>query len=69
MCLAVPAKVVTMEMGEAMVDMHGNAVRVSTILVPSIHWMRATAMASSAVVGFSERCPSAMSTMCALGSH
>jgi len=34
MCLAVPAKVVTLEGEESMVDLHGNSVRVSTVLVP-----------------------------------
>ncbi len=34
MCLAVPAKVMTLEGDESVVDLHGNSVRVSTVLVP-----------------------------------
>lgn len=36
MCLAVPAKIVTIEEGEAIVDLHGNKIRVSTLLVPEV---------------------------------
>jgi hydrogenase expression/formation protein HypC len=34
MCLAVPAKLSDCHGGEAIAEMHGNRVRVSTILVP-----------------------------------
>jgi hydrogenase expression/formation protein HypC len=36
MCLAVPAQVKTCEANEAVVDLHGNRVRVSTLLVPEV---------------------------------
>ncbi len=36
MCLAVPAEVVTCEPGQAVTDMQGNRVRVSTLLVPDV---------------------------------
>jgi len=34
MCLAVPAKLVNQEGDQAVVDLHGNRVRVNTLLVP-----------------------------------
>jgi hydrogenase expression/formation protein HypC len=34
MCLAVPAELVTCDRGEAVADLHGNRVKVSTLLVP-----------------------------------
>ncbi len=34
MCLAVPAKLVECETGEALVDLGGNRLRISTVLVP-----------------------------------
>lgn len=34
MCLAVPAKVHAIEGDEGVVELHGNVVRVSTVLVP-----------------------------------
>jgi hydrogenase expression/formation protein HypC len=36
MCLAVPGKLVECQDQEAVVDMHGNRLRVSTILVPEL---------------------------------
>jgi hydrogenase expression/formation protein HypC len=36
MCLAVPALVVECAGEEALTDMHGNRVRVSTVLVPEV---------------------------------
>jgi len=36
MCLAVPAQVKDCEGTEAVVDLHGNRVRVSTLLVPDV---------------------------------
>lgn len=34
MCLAVPAELVRCDRGEAVADLHGNRVKVSTLLVP-----------------------------------
>lgn len=34
MCLAVPALLVECDEGEGVADMHGNVVKVSTVLVP-----------------------------------
>jgi hydrogenase expression/formation protein HypC len=34
MCLAVPGKLVKCEGGEAVVDMHGSRLRISTVLTP-----------------------------------
>ena len=34
MCLAVPAKLVECDAGEALVDLGGNRLRISTVLVP-----------------------------------
>lgn len=34
MCLAVPAKVVDLQGQEAVADLHGNRVRINTLLVP-----------------------------------
>jgi hydrogenase expression/formation protein HypC len=34
MCLAVPAKLIECEADEAIADLHGNRVRISTLLVP-----------------------------------
>ncbi|MCC6682843.1 MAG: HypC/HybG/HupF family hydrogenase formation chaperone [Phycisphaeraceae bacterium] len=36
MCLAVPARIVSQEMDEAVVDLHGNQVRISTMLTPEV---------------------------------
>lgn len=36
MCLAVPGKVVRRENGEALAEMHGTTIRVSTVLVPEV---------------------------------
>jgi hydrogenase expression/formation protein HypC len=36
MCLAVPAQVKSCDGTEAIVDLHGNRVRVSTLLVPEV---------------------------------
>jgi hydrogenase expression/formation protein HypC len=36
MCLAVPAKVVELHADEAVVDMHGNRIRISTVLTPEV---------------------------------
>jgi hydrogenase expression/formation protein HypC len=36
MCLAVPALVMETDAGEALVDLHGNRMRVSTVLVPEV---------------------------------
>ncbi len=36
MCLAVPARVVESDGKEAIADLHGNRVRVSTLLIPDI---------------------------------
>ncbi|MGE5608266.1 MAG: HypC/HybG/HupF family hydrogenase formation chaperone [Bacillota bacterium] len=36
MCLAVPAQVKSCDGNEAIVDLHGNRVRVSTLLVPEV---------------------------------
>lgn len=36
MCLAVPAQVKACDGNEAVVDLHGNRVRVSTLLVPEV---------------------------------
>ena len=36
MCLAVPAKVVELRDSEAVVDLHGNRIRISTLLTPDV---------------------------------
>ena len=36
MCLAVPAKVVELHDDQAVVDMHGNRIRISTVLTPDV---------------------------------
>ncbi len=36
MCLAVPARIVSQELDEAVVDLHGNQVRISTMLTPEV---------------------------------
>jgi len=36
MCLAVPAQVKSCDGNDAVVDLHGNRVRVSTVLVPEV---------------------------------
>jgi hydrogenase expression/formation protein HypC len=36
MCLAVPAQLVSCDENEAVADLHGNRVRVSTLLVPEV---------------------------------
>lgn len=36
MCLAVPALLVDQQGDEAMVDLHGNRVRINTVLVPEV---------------------------------
>ncbi len=36
MCLAVPGQVISMQHGEAITQMHGTQIRVSTVLVPGV---------------------------------
>jgi hydrogenase expression/formation protein HypC len=36
MCLAVPAKIVELHADEAVVDMHGNRISISTVLTPEV---------------------------------
>ncbi len=36
MCLAVPAQIISCDGTDAVVDLHGNRVRVSTVLVPEV---------------------------------
>jgi hydrogenase expression/formation protein HypC len=36
MCLAVPAKIIEMDGDSALADLHGNRVRISTVLTPGV---------------------------------
>lgn len=36
MCLAVPAELVSCDNGQAVADLHGNRVKISTLLVPDV---------------------------------